>query len=322
MDILQYLGLFIISLAVLIKAANYFTETAEKIGLHFKIAPFIIGVTIIAIGTSLPELATSLVSVFQGHSEIVIGNVVGSNMANILLVLAIAAIVGKHLVVDKDILNIDLPILFGSTILLYLTTIDGKFTYLEGIVSLLFLLTYLIYNIKSHRPLGKKEEREISAQRKQEKKKKDHLGIKYPLILLVSGTFLYFSADWTIYAVVELSKIMNIGTEMIAVSAIAIGTSLPELVVSVVAAKKGKVDIAIGNVMGSNIINALGVMGIPALFGSLAIPSEIINFTIPTLLLTTILFLFVTMDKQVSRWEGITLLLLYVAFIGKVFGVI
>ncbi len=108
MDALQWTGLFVMSLAVLLKSADYFTNTAEKIGIHFKMPPFIIGVTIIAFGTSLPEVATSISSVLSDSSEIVIGNVVGSNLANILLILGITAIVGKHLVVDKDIIKIDL----------------------------------------------------------------------------------------------------------------------------------------------------------------------------------------------------------------------
>ncbi|MFH1218811.1 MAG: calcium/sodium antiporter [Candidatus Peregrinibacteria bacterium] len=324
MEILTWSGAFVVALAVLIKSADYFTDTAEKIGIHFRIPPFIIGVTIVALGTSLPELATSIIAVFQGHSQIVIANVVGSNIANILLVMAIAAIVGKHLYVNKDIINIDLPIVLGSVILLFLTTLDGKFTYIDGTLCLLGLLTYILYNIKSHRPVQAKAKEDLSKIKRTETKKdkKDGLHIKYPLILLASGTVLYFSADYTITSVIKLAEIFKVGTEIIAVSAIAIGTSLPELVVSAVAAKKGKADIAIGNVIGSNIFNILGVMGISAFFGTLTIPAEMITFTIPTLLFVTILYIFVTMDKQISQWEGITLLLLYVAFLGKTFGLI
>jgi len=324
MEILQWSALFVITLAVLIKSADIFTDNAEKIGLHFRISPFIIGVTIIALGTSLPELATSIAAVLSGHSEIVIGNVAGSNMANILLVLAITAIVGKHLFVDKDIINIDLPILLGSTIFLFLTVMDGDFTLTEGVLAILILVTYILYNAKSHRKINPKEKIKLSKEKQEVKKeeKKGRLTIKYPILLLISGVALYFSADWLIHSVVKLSELFEIGTEIIAVSVIAIGTSLPELVVSIIAVKKGKVDIAIGNVTGSNIFNALGVMGIPALFGTLTIPPEIIAFTIPALLLTTILYLFVTIDKQVSQWEGITLLVLYIAFIGKTLGLI
>jgi cation:H+ antiporter len=286
--------------------------------------PFIIGVTIIAFGTSLPEVATSIASVLSDSSEIVIGNVVGSNLANILLILGITAIVGKHLVVNKDIIKIDLPILLGSTILLFLITLDGKITYIDGSLSLLILITYLVYNVRAGRKLDKKELREISKKKKEEreKKEKEHLNIKYPLILLVSGTFLAFAANWTIVSVIELSKIFDIGKDVIAVSAIAIGTSLPELVVSVIAAKKGKADLAIGNITGSNIFNNLGVIGIPALFGTLTIPLNIITFSIPLLLFVTILYIFSTMDKEITKWEGITLLLLYIAFMGKTFGII
>jgi cation:H+ antiporter len=324
MEILQWSAVFIICLAILIKSADVFTDTAEKIGLFFKIPPFIIGVTIIAIGTSLPELATSISSVLKGHSEIVVANVVGSNMANMLLVIGITAIVGKHLFVDKEIINIDLPILLGSTIFLFMTTIDGKFTMPEGIMAILMITTYLIYNAKTQRQVHPEEIKEQIKEKKaiEKEDKRDHLEIKYPIYLILSATVLYFSADYSIIAVIKLSEILKIGTEIIAVSAIAVGTSLPELVVSIVAAKKGKADIAIGNITGSNIFNALGVMGVPALIGTLTIPTEMVVFTIPALLFTTILYAFTTMDKQITQWEGITFLLIYAAFIGKTFGII
>ncbi len=324
MDILQWLALFVIALAVVIKAAQVFTDTAEKIGLHFRIPSFIIGVTIIALGTSLPEIATSIISVFQEHPEIVIGNVVGSNIANILLVLAIAAIVGKNLIVNKDIIKIDLPILLVSTVFLFVSTLDGAFSYIDGTLALLMLATYIVYNVKSHREVEDKEKRDISKLKKEEKakEKKDRLAIKYPILLVISAIFLYFGSDFTVTSVVKISEIFNVGTEIIALTAIAIGTSLPELVVSVGAARKGKIDLAIGNVTGSNIFNALGVMGIPSMFGTLTIPPDIITFSIPALLFVTIIYVFVTMDKEISSWEGITLLILYFAFIGKTIGII
>jgi cation:H+ antiporter len=319
MEILQWIGIFAVSLVSLLIAANFFTTAGEKIGILMKISPFIIGVTIIALGTSLPEIATSIISVIDGHSEFVIGNVVGSNIANILLVLAIAAIVAKQLKVDKNILSIDLPILLGSTILLFIITADRKVTHVDGIFSILILVTYLIYNVRSQRKVNRQELKEQKQINKDQKKKPILIQC---LILLLSGTALYFSADYTIEAVVQLSTLFNIGTEVIAVSAIAIGTSLPELVVSIVAARKGQADIAIGNVTGSNIFNALGVIGIPSLFGTLVIPEGMITFGIPALLLITILYIFTTMDKEVSKWEGITLLLIYVAFMGKTFGLV
>lgn len=324
MEILFWPAIFILTLAALIKSADIFTDYAEKIGLHFRIPPFIIGVTIIALGTSLPELASSVAAVLDGHSEIVVGNVVGSNMANILLVLAITAIVGKHLFVDKDIINIDLPILLGSSIFLFLSTLDGEFGMFEGILGVLMLATYLIYNAKSNRNIDPLEKKKLVKEKKEvkEDEKKGHLPTKYIIFLLLSGISLYFSAKYLVTSVEGIATLLNTSTDIIALSLVAIGTSLPELVVSIVAIKKGKADIAIGNVTGSNIFNALGVMGIPALFGTLTIPPDIIAFSIPALLFTTILYLFVTMDKQVSQWEGITMLLLYIAFMGKILGLI
>ncbi len=323
MDILIWSLVFIASLAVLIKAADFFTDSAEKIGLHFKISPFIIGVTIVAFGTSLPEIATSIAAVLKNDSSMVIANVAGSNIANILLVLGASAIVGKHLVVDKDIINIDLPLLLGSAILLFITTVDGVFSAGDGVITLLALLTYVLYNIMSHRKIDQKETSDIKQAAKElkaAKKNKPQLPLRHPIILILSGIGIWIAADYTIEAVLKLSEIINIGTEVIAGSAIALGTSLPELIVSVMAAKKGKTDIAIGNVTGSNIFNALAVMGIPSMIGPLAISTDMITFVIPFTVLTTILYMFVTMDKQVSQWEGITLVLLYVAFIGKLLG--
>lgn len=326
MDILQWAALFVISLTVVLKSAEFFTESAEKIGVHFKISPFVIGVTIVAFGTSLPEIVTSISSVIQGHSEIVIGNVAGSNIANILLVLGATAIAGKHIVVNKDIINIDLPIILGSTILLFIMTLDQQITYVDGIILLLGLITYIVYNVKSQRPLAEKESKDVTKLKKQQiaklKKRSTPLKLKHPLILLISGTFLYFSAEFTILSVVRISEILQVATDLIAVSAIAIGTSLPELVVSIAAARKGKVDMAVGNVMGSNIFNALGVVGASSLVGVLEVSNQMISFTIPALVLVTVLYVFTTMDKQISQWEGVTLLLLYVAFIGKIFGLV
>ena len=320
MQILLWSAIFIISLAVLIKSADWFTDTAEKIGIIFKIPPFIIGVTIVALGTSLPEIATSISAVLSGNTEIVIANVAGSNIANILLVLAITAIVAKKLTVDKEIIKIDLPILLGSSILLLITTLDGKYTYIDGTISMLTLITYITYNIKT----GRKIEdgiKEIEKERKEEEKK-TIIEIKYPIILISSAILIAISSNYTIKSVIELSSILKIGEEIIAVTAIAIGTSLPELVTSVIAARKGRASIAIGNITGSNIFNALGVMSIPSFIKPLAIPNEMLTFTIPALLSITILYVFVTMDKEISQWEGITLLLLYVAFLGKTFGII
>ena len=298
--------MFLLSLAFLIKASGYFTDSAEKIGIHFGIPAFVVGVTIVSLGTSLPELASSIVATLKGSSEIVIGNVAGSNIANILLVLGMAAVVGKHLKVSWELVHVDLPLLIGSALLLFATAMDGSFNIYDGLLCLTGYVVYISYTVSSQK-------------NKKRKKQKVKLGWKQPAVLILSGAAIYFSAEYTIESIIKLSEMLNIGKEIIAVTAVAIGTSLPEMVVSVVAAKKGKSEIAIGNVLGSNIFNTFVVMGIPSMITPLYIPESIIAFTLPVMLVATLMYFFITQDKQATRWEGAMLLILYVFFIGKTF---
>jgi len=324
MGILQWFGILIASLTALLIASDRFTTTAEKIGVHFKIPAFIIGVTIVAIGTSMPEIITSVIAVLENESAIVVGNVIGSNIANILLIIGVTAVVSKKMIVDKDILSIDLPILLGSTILVYFSSLDGKITYLEGILFLIGLVIYIMYNVQSRRTIDEEDMKTVKQIKKEliQEKKEAKLSVKYPILLLVFSALIYLSADWTINAVIEIATILKISTEVIAITIVALGTSLPELTVSIMAGLKGKSDIAIGNVVGSKIFNIFGAMGIASLIGDIHGSQDAITFTIPAMILVTILYIFITMDKSVTRWEGATLLLIYIAFIGKVVGLV
>ncbi len=316
-DLIFWIGVFVVSLAILVKASDYFTDSAEKIGLFFGLPPFIVGVTIVSIGTSLPELVSSIIAVLHGSSEIVIGNVVGSNIANILLVLGVAAIMIKKIQITYEIATVDLPLLMGSTFFLAATIWDGDFSFFEGVLCLVILVIYLIYTIKVEKS-GK--DKVIDKELKDLKREK--WSWKNFIILIASTIFIYLGAKYTVESVVRLSQpdMLNIGAEIIAISAVALGTSLPELMVTISAARKGKAEIAVGNVLGSNIFNALGVMGIPALFGVLIIPSSILTFGLPIMIVSTLLFYFITIEKTVTRWEGLMLLVFYLFFVGKLFG--
>lgn len=305
----------IISLAALIKASDYFTESAEKIGLFFGMSPFIVGVTIVALGTSLPELITCIIAVLEQSSEIVIGNVVGSNIANIFLVFGITAIVGKKMTITHNIVKVDLPFLAGSALLLAVTGWDGDFNRIEALLSIVAFVSYLLYTANTRE---KRENIEIKEEIR-EAANESRLAWTTWIILFISAVFIYLGAKYTVLSIIKLSEILNIGKEVIAVSAVALGTSLPELAVTVSAARKGKTGIAVGNVLGSNIFNSLAVMGIPALLGTLVIPPSIIAFSLPVMLIATFLFILITQDKEVSQWEGWLLLVFYVFFIGKLF---
>ncbi len=310
--------IFAVSLFVLIKASDYFTDSAEKIGLHFGLPSFLIGVTIVAIGTSLPELISSVFAVLKYSSEIVVGNAIGSNITNIFLVLGVAAIVGKKIEITYKHLHVDLLMLIGSAFLLAVTVYDGVFTLPEALICLAGGVLYLLYTIG----IEKKSKNDEAENREDSQLKRGKLERKTLIILGVSSFFIYIGAEYTVESVLKLSELLNVGKEMIAISAVALGTSLPELTVTVMAARKGNPEMAVGNILGSNIFNALIVMGIPALIGPLIIPSSILTFGLPMMLVATLLYFFTTFDKEITEWEGWLLILFYIFFIGKIFNLV
>ncbi len=299
-SILFFILVFIVSLTVLLFSSDKFIEAAENIGLSFGISPFIIGVTIVAFGTSLPELATSIASVISGSSEIVIGNVIGSNITNILLVLGCTAVIGKEIKLSFNVMDVDMPLLLFSAFLLYFTVADGSFTMIEAGI---FLAALVIFIINS------------SQGEKSNKADRPTLNPIQYLWVLLGAIGVFAGAHYTIYAIENISSMMNINPDLIALTVVALGTSLPEVVVSIAAARKGKHAIAVGNVLGSNIFNTYAVMGIARLFGDLKISGEIVGFGLPFMIVVTLLFAIVTFSNRVSRWEGMMLLIFYAYYI-------
>lgn len=306
MDLLLDTLLFVVSLIVLVRSSDWFVNSAEAIGLSLGIPPFIIGVTIVAFGTSLPELATSIAAVLDNNSEIVIGNVIGSNITNIALVLGLTAVVVKKIDLEEDLWHIDFPFLLATAFLLWFVLMDQQITLVESIVLLTGIGVFLAYSLKSDIPKEAKENRPTA-------------NIRQYAMLVGGGVLVYFSADFTIQAVSAISLKMGIAPRIIALSAVALGTSLPEVVVSLTAARKGKSSIAVGNVLGSNVFNTLIVTGIPALIGPLAIPSDILSFYLPLMIVMTILFGVMSKSGRISRWEGLALLLFYLLFFNEIF---
>lgn len=298
---LTFILIFLVSITILLISSDKFVDSAEKVGLAMGIPSFIIGVTIVAFGTSLPELATSIASVFSGSSEIVIGNAVGSNITNILLVLGAATIYGKGIKIDYDVMNTDIPMLFGSAFLLYFALQDLVLSPLECLLFLAALGVFLVNSFKGNDD-GKGEKSKTSA-------------IDW-IILIIGAIAIYFSATYTIYAMESIATEMKIPVHIISVTIVALGTSLPEVIVSITAAKKGKHGMAVGNVLGSNIFNTYAVMAIPGLIGKLTIPEDMMTFSVPFMIAVTILFGIICLSKRISRWEGFMLLIFYIFFIG------
>jgi len=335
MTIIFWIIVFIASLAVLVKSADVFTDNSEKVGLAFKIPSFIVGVTIVSIGTSLPELATSIIAVFRGSTEIVAANAIGSNVANIFLVVGFSAIVARRMSVKRSLINLDLPLLACATALLVFIVWDREINFWEGVIALLGYLVYAVYTISSSRERGnidhKHKAADLPATRLDRLKVLKNIWnhpVKFKLepgvivSMVVSAIFIYFSASYTIESIIQIAGILGIGASVIVMSAMAIGTSLPELAVSINAAKKRKYEIALGNIFGSNIFNALVVISIPAMFSTLKVDEATFLIGLPFIVGATVLYIFSGISRKIYNWEGAMYLLIYALFLMKVFGIV
>ncbi len=316
---LGWIIIFIVSLVVLVKGADWLLQSAEKIGLALGLSPFIVGVVIVGAGTSFPELISSLVAVFKGASEIVTANAVGSNIANILLVVGLSAVVGKKLVVKKNLIDLDLPLLAISTVLFLGVVYDGQVHLVEALLLLITYGIYIAYSIihPDESREGVLPSRATRGQKKVDKKSK--VTVKDYGWLIVGVFGLVLGAKYLVDSVIALSEIFNLGTGAIAIIAVAFGTSLPELLVSIKAALKGKSEIALGNIFGSNAFNILVVIGLPAMFGSLVVDEPTLMLGVPTMLLATFLFIVSGISRKIHMWEGAMYLVVYVMFTGKIF---
>lgn len=314
--------LFLLSLVILVIASDFFTNAAEKIGLSIGLNPFIVGVTIVSIGTSLPELMSSIIAILQDSPEIVVGNVVGSNIANIFLIIGAASVISARSIrINHDLVSVDLPLFVGSAFLLALTTWDENFSPGEAWLFVVGYIMYLFYTIKGSE---ESQQEESNGQRNSTATNRRNINfvLRQFLIVILSSIFIYLGAKYTIDSLIRISEILNIGAEIIAITAVALGTSLPELVVTINSSLKGKAEIAVGNVLGSNIFNIFMVMGIPGLVGHMTIPETILQGGIPMLIAGTLLFFFTTQDKKLTIWEGWLFLIFYAWFIGKTFGLL
>lgn len=321
MELLFWSLAFIVSLAVLIKSADIFTDSSEKLGLALGIPQFIIGVSIVALGTSLPELVTSVLATIQGYSSIASANVVGSNIANILLVAGIPAIMAKKLVFEKNLIKLDLPILFAVTAILIVTIYDGSFTLAEGLILLLTYCVYIAYNFSENR-----KNRVLELEKKLEKKVEEAIhplrrgnNSKFLLFIFLSAIGVFVGSKFTIDSIINLSELLNLAPSAIAISAVAIGTSLPELMVGISAARKKNFEMIIGNVIGSNIFNATVVMAFSSFFGTLNVTSDVLTIALPYLMIATILFTFSGIERKIYSFEGALYGILYFLFIGQLF---
>ena len=307
--------LLIVGFVILIKGADIFVEGASGVAGNFKISKMLIGLTIVSFGTSAPEFAISIKSLLSGSGDIVLGNVIGSNILNILLILGCSSIV-HSLTVKSNTVKKELPITMLITILFAVLLSDAlfdkgminQFSRSDGIVLVLFFTVFLYYLIKMARNRTESED------------DKEIISMKKAAIFTIIGIVgIVLGSNFVVDSASYIAKALGVSERMISLTIIALGTSLPELVTSVTATMKGEYDIAIGNVVGSNIFNIGIVVGIPvAIFGGIGHIAFSYVDLIVMVVSAIIVFLFSFNDYKITRHEGIGLLLLFVSYYGYV----
>lgn len=309
MELLIMVGTLAVALAVLVKGADYFVDGAKQLGASLGMSSFVIGVFIVGIGTSLPELASSVAAALSGTTEIVIANAVGSNITNILLIVGILAALGGRLVIKQDLLKTELPLFFITGVYFVMVVLDGVVDRLEALLLLGTFAAYVWYLFGHAEDAGdadiirdgRRPQLEASS-----------------LLYIVGGVAaVLVGAHYTVVAAVDLALMLSVPIGLVSIAAIAIGTSLPELFVSLQALKTGEAEMAIGNIFGSNTFNLLMVIGIPGLITPLVADVVVMQLGLMVLVAASLILFVAGLARQVARWEGVMMLLLFAFFLVK-----
>ena len=305
MEVLLQILLVIVGFVMLVKGADWFVDGAAGIAERFGIPQLVIGLTIVAMGTSAPEAAVSISAAFKGTADITIGNVVGSNILNILIILGLTSVI-VAVAVQRSTVRYEMPFMIGISVLLLVFGITGnQVGRAEGAVLWLFFILYILYLYR----MTKNQK----AQEPEKKEGKTSIW-KLFLLVLVGLALVVFGSDVTVDAATALAKIVGLSEKFIGLTIIALGTSLPELVTSVSAARKGKADIAIGNIVGSNIVNILFVVGTTALILPVPFAAGFVVDMGIAIAASVLLLVCVLLGHKLDRMGGTIMLLGYAAY--------
>ncbi len=310
MDIIIQLILLAVGFVMLIKGADWFVDGAAGTAAKLGIPQLVIGLTIVAMGTSAPEAAVSLSAAFKGAADITIGNIVGSNILNILIILGISSII-TPLKVAKSTIRYEIPFMILITVLLMVLGLSGTITFANGIILWVFFIIYFIYLVG----LTKKQQ-DAGVDNTEEEAPKD-ISIPKALLLIVIGLVLIIAgSNIAVDAATELARTFGLSERFIGLTIVALGTSLPELVTSVLAARKGNADIAIGNIVGSNIFNILFVVGTSALIIPIPFAAPfVIDFAVAAGA-AVLLWICCFRKQKLGRLAGMLMLVCYAAYFG------
>lgn len=303
MEFVLQIGLLIIGFVLLIKGADIFVDGSSGIAAKFGIPQLVIGLTIVAMGTSSPEAAVSISAALKGSAEITIGNIVGSNILNILIILGISSVI-VPLAVAKSTMRYEIPFMIVITVLLLVTGLNGSIGIVEGIILLSAFAAYLTYLfIMSKNDM------------KQEDSPKDMSTVKAALFIILGLAMIVLGSNFTVDAASAIALSLGLSERFIGLTIVALGTSLPELCTSISAARKGNADIAIGNIVGSNIFNILFIVGLSALITEVPFARNFIFDTLIAAAAAVMLLICCLLGKgKLKRSAGILMLFVYAVY--------
>lgn len=312
-------ALLVFGFMALVLGAEGLVRGASSLALRAGISPLVIGLTVVAFGTSAPEVAVSLGAAWQNQGDIAIGNVVGSNIFNVLVVLGLSALAAP-LVVQQQLVRQDVPLMIVLSLLAWGLALDGQFERLDGVLLIAILVFYLGFLLRQSR---RENNAEVQAEYEHEVESAKGTGWIASLLFIAGGlALLVLGANWLVEGAVQLARAFGISELVIGLTVVAAGTSLPELATSVMAAIRGERDIAVGNVVGSNIFNLLSVLGIASLVSpdAIAVKESVLRFDFPVAIAVALacLPIFVT-GHLVARWEGALLFGYYILYTAWLF---
>ena len=310
--------MFIAGLVLMVLGAEFLVRGASRLAVMVGISPLVVGLTVVAFGTSAPEFAVSFKAALSGQGDLTLGNVIGSNIFNILFILGLSALV-TPLIVNSQLIRFDVPLVVGVSLLALLMAIDGRYSTLDGIILFSGLVVYTVGMIYVSRRKGRQElDPELASLIGDVPTGSPGRNAVSDLLMVLGGlALLGLGSNWLVESSIALARWLEVSEVVIGLTIIAIGTSLPELVTSVVASLRNERDIAVGNIVGSNLFNILGVLGLSAIVApsGLTVLPQVMWFDLPVMVAVALaaLPIFVT-GGVISRWEGGILLAYYFAY--------
>ena len=304
--------IFIVAMSALIYGADFIIKESERIALHFNISHFVIGATLVAFGTSLPEMAASMMASSAGKSDMAVANVVGSVIFNITLVLGVVFFISKKMVPNRDLFSLDSAWVVVPVVIFFIMVQDGQIGRFDGILYLLLMLSYIIFLFSSSRE-------DLEGDIDEDLAKDKFIWGKSIFLLTVGFVLTIGGANFVVDSGTNIARIFNVSEWIIGIFLIALGTSLPELVVSLVAIKKGNAEMSIGNIIGSNVANFSMVLGFASLVNPLTIDLVATKFDMLIMSAASITLLFILANKLYNKAGAIFLLMILALFIQNSF---